>query len=616
MKWSLIALVAFSMSILSFSADSTSADIPDNAPLEELRVRLTYAIVIGNEHYDNFPDYPGAAKAAHELAAHLASTGVIIATGGPLINASWDEIGHALLEFSGATRDGGIGIMYFAGHTYAVDSDNFMLPSDAQAAGSGSFRRSLFPLSSVWSFPRGREPGVLFTILETRGVLGLFNPPLVGSGTGLADFVVPGNVVVATAHRIGPIIVNPIGSLEVPRPAAGWLSWFRGGRASSVPAFTRAIIDGSSLVAGDTILGLEEAALQTAEASGFLQRPAIYHSGRLGTDLVFFRRAFEDAAAAVRDAAIDSAVNFSGSGLGASDLIRMMEALRLAPYLDSAGIATIGYGHTSGVGISSGRISEDEAERLLRVDIAVAQAGMDGVVRVPLNPNQKAALLSFVFNVGVQAFWDSTLLERINEGDRQGAAAEMLRWVNVTRNGSHIQEEGLVARRQLEAFLFLMPPEDIDASSLIQLFQPFFAEPQMHNGERMQGFGTRIDECNLCEQLDEVDLETALVWLDVDTQILTHQIDALVDVPLSRGQMVAVVSFAHRVGLEGFFRSPVYLRLQAGNYLGAANALRFGYGGLSDEHIELNERDIKQQAAEASLFFADMGPTDQTPGDS
>ena len=616
MKWSLIAFVAFSMSILSSSVSSLDAGMQDATPLGELRARLTYAVVIGNERYDNFPDYPGAARAAREMAAHLESTGVVIATGGPLIDAGWEEIGHALLEFSGATRDGGIGIMYFAGHTYAVDSDNFMVPSDTLAADSGTYRRSLFPLNSVWSFPRGREPGVLFAILETRGVLGLFSPPLVGSGTGLADFLLPGNVVIAASHRIGPVMVNPIGSLETPRPRGGWLDRILGRDRPDVPAFTRAIIDSASLVDGDTILGLEDAALQAAEASGFQQRPAIFHSGRGATDLAFFRRAFEDAAAAVNGTVSESAVNFSGSGLGASDLIKMMEALRLAPYLDSAGVATIGYGHTSGVRMSHARISGDEAERLLEMDIALAQAGIDDVVEVPLNPNQKAALLSFVFNVGVQAFWDSTLLGRVNEGDSEGVAAEMLRWVHVTRNGALVQEEGLVARRQLEAFLYLMPPDDIDGSSLIRLFQPFYPEPRIDDGVRLQGFGTRIDECDLCEETDTVDRETALVWLDGDTQRLTHQIDALLDVPVSRGQMAALISFTHRVGLEGFFRSPVYLRLQAGNYRGAANALRFDYGGLGDERMEVNDREIRQRAAEASLFFANIGPTGQVAGDA
>jgi len=59
-------------------------------------------------------------------------------------------------------------------------------------------------------------------------------------------------------------------------------------------------------------------------------------------------------------------------------------------------------------------------------------------------------LVSFVFNVGVDAFKRSTLLKKLNRGDVMGAAAEFSKWVNA--RGQKLP--GLVKRREDEARLF------------------------------------------------------------------------------------------------------------------------------------------------------------------
>lgn len=73
------------------------------------------------------------------------------------------------------------------------------------------------------------------------------------------------------------------------------------------------------------------------------------------------------------------------------------------------------------------------------------------VVRVPLSTKEQAAYLSFTYNLGVKAFTNSTLLKKLNSGDRVGACNELLRWNKA--NGKALN--GLTKRRQEENKLCL-----------------------------------------------------------------------------------------------------------------------------------------------------------------
>jgi lysozyme len=69
---------------------------------------------------------------------------------------------------------------------------------------------------------------------------------------------------------------------------------------------------------------------------------------------------------------------------------------------------------------------------------------------VPLNDNQFAALVSFVFNVGETAFAKSSLLKKLNAGDHAAVPKELMRWVKA----AGIQMDGLVRRRLAESDLW------------------------------------------------------------------------------------------------------------------------------------------------------------------
>lgn len=133
--------------------------------------------------------------------------------------------------------------------------------------------------------------------------------------------------------------------------------------------------------------------------------------------------------------------------------VKRWEGLRLRAYLCSAGVWTIGYGHTSdeNLKVTKGlEIDEAEADRLLRLDIQEAERAVAGLVKVPLGDNQFAALVSFVFNVGIGAFKKSTLLRKLNEGDFGAVPAQMMRWTKA--GGKHV--EGLANRRAAEVGLW------------------------------------------------------------------------------------------------------------------------------------------------------------------
>ncbi len=130
-------------------------------------------------------------------------------------------------------------------------------------------------------------------------------------------------------------------------------------------------------------------------------------------------------------------------------LLKRHEGLRLKAYLCSAGVLTIGYGHTGHVNPSQ-QITIEEAEQLLREDVARFETGVSRYVRVPLNENQFSALVCFAFNVGLEAFAKSTLLNLLNRKWYTQVPAQLMRWSYA--GGKQLR--GLVARRQDEADLW------------------------------------------------------------------------------------------------------------------------------------------------------------------
>lgn len=117
-------------------------------------------------------------------------------------------------------------------------------------------------------------------------------------------------------------------------------------------------------------------------------------------------------------------------------------------YVDPVGVLTSCYGHT-GSELKPGQTFTDaQCLAQLEADLVKHAVALD-CVRYPLTDGQKAAFLSFAFNVGNGAFCNSTLVRKANAGDMSGACAELSRWT--VAGGKELP--GLVKRRAAERAL-------------------------------------------------------------------------------------------------------------------------------------------------------------------
>ena len=141
-------------------------------------------------------------------------------------------------------------------------------------------------------------------------------------------------------------------------------------------------------------------------------------------------------------------MNISQKGI---DLIKNFEGCRLTAYRCPANILTIGYGHTGSDVVIGQKITQEQAEKLLKSDLLVHCNNVSRLVKAPLTQNQFDALVSFEFNVGYGNFASSTMLKLLNQKRYREAAAQFDRWVYANRKVL----AGLVKRRAAEKTLFL-----------------------------------------------------------------------------------------------------------------------------------------------------------------
>ena len=126
-------------------------------------------------------------------------------------------------------------------------------------------------------------------------------------------------------------------------------------------------------------------------------------------------------------------------------VVMLYEGTVLRSYVDPVGIVTACTGHTGPELRMGQRYTRQQCEDMLYGDLLKHAAALD-CIKHPMTDGQKAAFLSFAFNVGNKAFCDSTLARKANAGDMPGACAELSRW---TRAGGR-ELPGLVKRRAAE----------------------------------------------------------------------------------------------------------------------------------------------------------------------
>jgi len=140
------------------------------------------------------------------------------------------------------------------------------------------------------------------------------------------------------------------------------------------------------------------------------------------------------------------------------NLIKGYEGLRMSAHYAPSEQWTVGYGHVSSArhGMS---VTEGDAERLLKDDVQPIEQLLGDTVRAPLNQNEHDALVSLIFNIGEENWKRSTVLRKLNAGDKIGAAYAFEMWNKAFISNELVTLDGLVRRRAAEKSLFLMPTD-------------------------------------------------------------------------------------------------------------------------------------------------------------
>ena len=151
----------------------------------------------------------------------------------------------------------------------------------------------------------------------------------------------------------------------------------------------------------------------------------------------------------------------------ALSVIKHHEGVRTKPYRCPANLWTIGVGHvlypeqgrmkladrmTMDLRPEDNRVwSMEEVDAILQRDLGSFERGVNKYITVPLTQGMLDGLVSFSFNVGLGTLQRSTLRQKLNRGDKEGAAEEFLKY---TIAGGKVLK-GLVNRRNDERALFL-----------------------------------------------------------------------------------------------------------------------------------------------------------------
>lgn len=135
------------------------------------------------------------------------------------------------------------------------------------------------------------------------------------------------------------------------------------------------------------------------------------------------------------------------------------EGLRTEAYVDVAGVKTICVGHT-GPDVKLGqRATKQMCEDLLTADLDPVWEAEDRLIKDvgKLEPWTRAAVASFIFNVGIEAFKGSSVLTNLNAGKVTAACDAMLRWTKARAGpmGALVVVRGLINRRMAERSLCL-----------------------------------------------------------------------------------------------------------------------------------------------------------------
>lgn len=129
----------------------------------------------------------------------------------------------------------------------------------------------------------------------------------------------------------------------------------------------------------------------------------------------------------------------------AGGIIAGFEGKSNKAYLDAVQVPTICHGITHNVKLGDYK-TDAECAALLRAEVERTDAILSKHAKVYLQPHERVAFISWIYNVGEGNFVKSTLLKKLNKGDVAGACNELPKWTYA--KGKKLK--GLVTRRENE----------------------------------------------------------------------------------------------------------------------------------------------------------------------
>lgn len=135
------------------------------------------------------------------------------------------------------------------------------------------------------------------------------------------------------------------------------------------------------------------------------------------------------------------------------NLILSFEGFSSKPYLDSAGIATIGYGNTyypggKKVTMKDAAISKEKGAELFSLILPNYEKIVNAKIKIIISQNQYDALVSHTYNTG----GSDTLFSLINKKADSKSIREWFTSRYITAGGKVLN--GLIRRRKAEADLY------------------------------------------------------------------------------------------------------------------------------------------------------------------
>lgn len=119
-----------------------------------------------------------------------------------------------------------------------------------------------------------------------------------------------------------------------------------------------------------------------------------------------------------------------GLGIGAALLVSVM---MYEGYTDKAVIPVPGDVPTIGVGRTEGVHMGDKTEPVREMMMLLKNLdkygnGIKACINVPLYQYELDAFVSLAYNIGINAFCNSTLVKKLNAGDYSGACEQIMIW--------------------------------------------------------------------------------------------------------------------------------------------------------------------------------------------